>query len=458
MKTIIVIGAGLAGLVAARELTRRGHRVTVLEAAERVGGQIRTVEWHGRAVDTGAEAMFLGGPHLRRLLGDLDLIDDLVAPRPGSSWLHTQRGLTPLPEGVGPSGPTRLGPVVKSGLLSPAALARAGLEPLLARRKVEGDISVGAFISRRFGRAVADTFVDPLLGNLHAGDIYRLSLLSTAPQLGPAAAHGTSLVRRRTPRTDHSPSGQAVAPARGTPQAGVPAFASFTSGLSTLIAALSAGLTIRTGTPARGARRTQSGWRIETDATTFDADHLFIAAPAAVAAGLLDSCLPGIGAALNAGRVADVATILLAYPPAAAETPALRDGTGVLLRSGSGRLLKAATFLSRKWDHLDGEPVFVRASAGRVGMDVLGPRDDETAVHRIHTELAALTGLNVRPVDALVTRWPQAYPQLEVGHAARLKEIRDRLRDQQVHLIGGPYDGLGMPAVVKSALTAVEDV
>ncbi len=39
----IVIGAGMAGLVAALELIRAGHDVTVLEASQRLGGRVRTL-------------------------------------------------------------------------------------------------------------------------------------------------------------------------------------------------------------------------------------------------------------------------------------------------------------------------------------------------------------------------------------------------------------------------------
>jgi monoamine oxidase len=42
-KRVVVIGAGLAGLVAAYELRRRGHEPLVLEAQNRVGGRIYTL-------------------------------------------------------------------------------------------------------------------------------------------------------------------------------------------------------------------------------------------------------------------------------------------------------------------------------------------------------------------------------------------------------------------------------
>lgn len=40
---IVVLGAGMAGLVAAYELVRSGHRVTVIEAQDRVGGRVKTL-------------------------------------------------------------------------------------------------------------------------------------------------------------------------------------------------------------------------------------------------------------------------------------------------------------------------------------------------------------------------------------------------------------------------------
>lgn len=52
---VLVVGAGLAGISAARELSHRGYRVTVLEARDRVGGRLSSNFDDGNsAVDLGA--------------------------------------------------------------------------------------------------------------------------------------------------------------------------------------------------------------------------------------------------------------------------------------------------------------------------------------------------------------------------------------------------------------------
>ena len=52
---VVVVGAGLAGLKAASELVSRGRTVTVLEAADRVGGRTKRGEIAGRVADYGGQ-------------------------------------------------------------------------------------------------------------------------------------------------------------------------------------------------------------------------------------------------------------------------------------------------------------------------------------------------------------------------------------------------------------------
>ena len=55
--TVLVIGAGLSGLAAARTLQRTGQEVLVLEKAAQIGGRVQTLEVDGYRVDKGFQVL-----------------------------------------------------------------------------------------------------------------------------------------------------------------------------------------------------------------------------------------------------------------------------------------------------------------------------------------------------------------------------------------------------------------
>lgn len=79
----VVVGAGIAGLIAAIELHRSGRDVLVLEAAPEVGGRVRTTVIDGFRLDHGFQVLFTAYPTLNRYLDHaaLDLRPFLPAAR-----------------------------------------------------------------------------------------------------------------------------------------------------------------------------------------------------------------------------------------------------------------------------------------------------------------------------------------------------------------------------------------
>ena len=86
--SVVVVGAGLAGLVAARHLADGGVDVTVYEQHEQVGGRVRSRQQGGYTLDRGFQVLLTGYPALEREL-DLDALDlrffkpGAVIARPG---------------------------------------------------------------------------------------------------------------------------------------------------------------------------------------------------------------------------------------------------------------------------------------------------------------------------------------------------------------------------------------
>lgn len=177
---VLVIGAGIAGLVAARELVLLGHSVRVLESSARSGGQLEGLELDGLRVDLGADR-FTPGDELAAMLERLALGDSLVASDAVRTWIRTPDARTlPAPE------PTLLGIPMTAlasdtvALIGRRAGWRAQLDALLPGPVGARSATLGALVRRRLGDEVLHAVVAPIVVGLRGvhPDDFPLSAVS----------------------------------------------------------------------------------------------------------------------------------------------------------------------------------------------------------------------------------------------------------------------------------------
>ncbi len=88
-ESVIIVGAGLSGLTCALELQSRNQSFVLLEAADAVGGRVRTDEVDGFRLDRGFQVLLTAYPECKRVL-DYDSLD-LKAFWPGALIYHAGR-------------------------------------------------------------------------------------------------------------------------------------------------------------------------------------------------------------------------------------------------------------------------------------------------------------------------------------------------------------------------------
>ncbi|GAA3546011.1 protoporphyrinogen/coproporphyrinogen oxidase [Nocardioides daeguensis] len=445
MSRTIVVGAGVAGLTAGRDLAEAGHEVLVLEATDRPGGKLRSGEVAGVRVDVGAEAMLNRRPEGIALAGDLDL--PLTYPTSATSRVWTRDALRALPRTL-MGAPLDLDDLARTGILSAEGLDRARHQIV---PQVDGDVSVGDLVGQRYGAEVVDRLVEPLLGGVYAGQARRISTRAAVPQL-------LDLLTRE--QVDVPP------PVADAP----PVFASVPGGMWRLTDALAADLQRRDGVEVRydatvtAVRRTASGFVVTTPTGEETCDRLVLATPAAPSARLLAELAPAAATELEQVAAASVAVVTFAFhsdDPGVAE--ALDTGaSGFLVPPVDGRRVKASTFSFAKWDWVRdaGEGLLVlRTSLGRFGEEDTLQVPDEALVAASLADLETATGLTAAPVDAVVQRWGGGLPQLWVGHVDRVARIRAAVAQVPgLAVCGAAYDGVGIPATIGSARRAVTDL
>ncbi|HYH76345.1 MAG TPA: protoporphyrinogen oxidase [Arthrobacter sp.] len=457
----VVVGGGISGLLAARELAAAGRAVTVLEATERWGGCVGSHTVAGLLLDSGAESFATRSTAVADLAAELGLAGKIVAPQPGGAWVQLPGGPRELPKtgvlGI-PANPWD--PEVRRSLGFLGSL-RASLDSILPASvgTTAGVTSVASLVRARMGRRVLDRLVAPVVGGVHSADPGLLDVDMVAPGLRAGLRRHRSLAAAVSAQR-RGPAGQGAGPTQGA-KAGS-AVAGLEGGMHTLITALvsdlrARGVALVSGARADGAHRTPQGWRVTAGQTTYDAGILVVALDGPAAVGLLEAAVPGLaGKQPDSGPDVRLVTLVVDLP----ELDRRPRGTGILVAPQTpGIEAKALTHATAKWDWLaaaagPGTHV-LRLSYGRIDgsrSSAGGPATEDGLLAASLRDASALLNVPISREDVIgwdVVRWTGALPFAAVGHKARVADIRANCAHEEgLAIVGGWVAGNGLAAVV----------
>lgn len=463
-RTALVVGGGISGLIAARELAQAGLRTTLLEATDAWGGCVGRHEVAELTLDSGAESFATRSSAVADLAAELGLAGNIVAPHPGGAWVQLPDGPRELPKtgvlGI-PANPWD--PEVRRSLGLSGSL-RASLDKFLPSSVgTTADVSsVSALVRARMGRRVLERLVEPVVGGVHSADPGLLDVDMVAPGLRAGITrHGSLAAAVAAQRKGSGVQGSGV---QGAAAKAGSAVAGLKGGMHTLVAALVAdlrrrGVELVPGTRADAAARTPRGWRIAAGEETYDADVLVIALDGPSAVGLLEDAVPALtGHRPGPGPEVKLVTLVVNLP----ELDARPRGTGILVApQTAGIRAKALTHATAKWDWLAAEAGpgrhVVRLSYGR------GDSSSPAGQAPAEGSDAALLDIALQDASALLTvpvkaedlagwdvvSWAGALPFAAVGHRQRVADVRRICSGTEgLLMVGGWLAGNGLAAVV----------
>ena len=481
-KQFVVVGGGISGLAAAYRLAEECRRssapfqINLLEASGRLGGSLQTTKRDGFLLEGGPDCFITEKPRGIELCKELGLENELIPTRSEHrrSFIVKSGKLLPVPEGFYLIGPAKVGPFLKSPILSWKGKMRVLLEPFIKKHELRersgsapgkgvGDESVASFVRRRLGPEALTWFAQPLLAGIYGADPEALSLRATFPQFIEMEVNGGGVIRGLRAKRLNS----LVSPLNDVQKASGARYGLFVSlrnGMQTLADRLGKklvedGTVIRKNTAVNEIHRGSNGWAVSlSDGSAMEASGVCLALPAYAAARVLSARERELADLLEAIPYSGSATINLAFRRNDVSHPL--DGFGFVVPHAEKRFLLAATFSHQKFENRvpDG-CVLIRGFVGGASGEHVLKADDSTLERRAIQDLHDLLGLRDSPLFCVIRKHERSLPQYPVGHLTHLARIEEkRKKSSGLSLAGNWMNGVGIPDCIESGERAAREL
>ena len=479
----VVVGGGIAGLLAAWDLRTAGFQVSIYDAAATWGGCVGQHEVAGVVLDSGAESFATRNTAVSDLAAEMGLADKIADPDPAGAWVWLPEGPVPLPR-TGVLGiPSDLGAPEVRAALGASGVLRAALDAKMPATigTTEAVSSVADLVRARMGKRVLERLVAPVVAGVHSASAEVLDVDMVAPGLRAGIReHGSLAAAVAAQRTKGSKPGSAVAGMAG--------------GMHTLVDALverleAAGVAMYAGYRIRAVYRgdtddvptpTYDGgepspwiidWEHGTERGFTSAKLLVVATDGPTAVKLLGTEMPQLLPFAPApGPDIRIVTLVVDVP----ELDSAPRGTGVLVAPDvEGITAKALTHSTAKWAWLadaTGPGTHVlRLSYGRAGtkpadavrLTAATPTEDGLIATAL-ADATVLLGIEVTEADLLgadVVRWKGALPFAAVGHQEKIAHVHALANEVPGLVLAGAWmTGTGLAAVVSGTRRQIRAV
>ncbi|SHG73293.1 protoporphyrinogen oxidase [Ornithinibacillus halophilus] len=457
-KKIVIVGGGITGLSAAYYLQKEikekqlPYEVKLVEASDRLGGKIKTIQRDGFTIEQGPDSFLSRKKPAVKLAEEVGLGDQLIRNGTGQSYILVDGKLHKMPSGAFMGIPTQVRPFLFSGIFSMKGKLRAGFDFVLPKGKPAEDQSLGSFFRYRFGDELVENLIEPLLSGIYAGDIDQMSLMATFPNFYKLEQEHRSLVKglQKTMPKQKKSTGK---------KPGL--FYSLPTGLETLVEKVAEHLEEGTVTLNAGVdhveKKEQGYHLLLSNGEVYKADAVIMATP--------HYRLPKMFSQydflkeFNDMPATSVANVALAFDQSAIKQDI--DGTGFVVSRNSDFRITACTWTHKKWPTTTPEgKALVRCYVGRPSDQTVVDLPDDEIIDIVLKDLNKTMNITAKPEFSVISRWRNAMPQYTVGHKQRIERIQTEAKKQipGIFLTGSSFEGIGVPDCIDQGEKAVQDV
>lgn len=450
-KKLIIIGAGLSGLVTGYYLKKRGVKFQILEKDEKAGGVINTICEEGFCYETGPNTGVIGHPEVAELFEDLAGICKLEIANPSAKkrliWKNGK--WEPIPSGL-------IGGI-KTPLFKFKDKIRVLGEPF-RKPGTNPDENLADFVKRRLGGSFLDYAVDPFIKGVYAGDPEYLIPRYALPKLYRLEQDYGSFIggsikkkmREKDPRLKKAT--REVFSAEG--------------GLGNMISALASSIgekNISTGchdikVHYKDKHSFEISYRKKEKPQKLEAENVITATGSFALPGLLPFIEKENMENLNNLRYARVTAISYGFKKWDGQK---LDAFGGLVPSKEKRDVLGILFPSAFLGNRAPEGgALLTTFIGGTARDELMDLDDDRLLQFANKEVQSMMGLdNFNPDLVNMHRYDHAIPQYGLSTGERLREVEKmQVQYPGLYISGNLKDGIGMADRIKQGVTLAQSM